>query len=235
MDKVFTKPIEKQFEFDENVATVFDDMLERSIPFYQEVMALICSVIVARAGKNARVLDLGCSTASTLLSLYQKSDKKLDLIGFDNSEAMLHQAHNKINAYGADIQLELGDILEIPLPRSDVIIANYMLQFIRPIHRTNFLKKIYHALKPKGLFIFSEKIVYNDNKLNKEMIDIYYEFKKIQGYSEFEISQKREALENILIPYREDENKTMVLDSGFKSVETIFKWGNFVTFVATKS
>ncbi|WP_331775886.1 carboxy-S-adenosyl-L-methionine synthase CmoA [Sulfurospirillum sp. 1612] len=235
MDKVFTKPIEKQFEFDENVATVFDDMLERSIPFYQEVIALICSVINARVKDNARILDLGCSTARTLLSLYQKSEKKLDLIGYDNSEAMLHQAHNKIKAYGADIKLELGDILEASLPKSDVIIANYMLQFIRPIHRVSFLKKIYNALQPGGLFIFSEKIVYNDNKLNKEIIDIYYDFKKTQGYSEFEISQKREALENILIPYTEDENKMMVRDIGFKRVETIFKWGNFVTFIATKA
>lgn len=228
------QPIEKQFEFDENVASVFDDMLERSIPFYKDVISLICSVVISSAKENSRVLDLGCSTANTLLSIYKKSNKKLDLIGFDNSEAMLHQAKNKIKAYGANIDLKLVDILEAELPKSDVVIANYMLQFIRPISRSPFLKTIYNAINDDGIFIFSEKIVYEDKKFNKDIIDIYYEFKKTQGYSEFEISQKREALENILIPYTEDENKTMILEVGFKKVETIFKWGNFVTFVALK-
>lgn len=235
MDKVFMHPIEKQFEFDENIAVVFDDMLERSIPFYKDVITLICNIILAYTKEGSRVLDLGCSTANTLLSLHKRSKKHLDLIGFDNAEAMLHQAKNKIQAYGADIKLELVDILDATFPKSDVIIANYMLQFIRPINRVLFLKKIFDSINNGGIFIFSEKIVYEDKKFNKDIIDIYYDFKKMQGYSEFEISQKREALENILIPYTEDENKTMVLEAGFEKIETVFKWGNFVTFVAFKT
>ncbi len=109
-----------------------------------------------------------------------------------------------------------------------------MLQFIRPIKRDDFIKNIYSSLKQDGLFFFSEKIVYSDKKLDKQMIDVYYNFKKSQGYSEFEIARKREALENVLIPYTEDENKQMALKAGFKTVETIFKWGNFVTFVAKR-
>jgi len=234
VDNIFKKPIKKQFEFDENIAVVFDDMLERSIPFYKEVVALICDVINSHVQKNSTILDLGCSTANTLLALQIKSNKNFKAIGYDNSEAMLEQAKKKINAYGVDIELKFADILETDLPNNDVTIANYMLQFIRPIERENFIRNIYNSLNQDGIFIFSEKIIYEDKKLNKNMIDIYYNFKKKQGYSEFEISQKREALENVLVPYSEEENKKLIIKSGFRTIETLFKWGNFVTFLAIK-
>ena len=233
-DKVFVKPISKQFEFDEDVAVVFDDMLERSIPFYKEVIELTCNQICLHVKSNATIVDLGCSTANTLLSLYKKSDKTYHLIGIDNSEAMLHLAKQKVSAYGAKIDLIEDDITSVALKNIDVVMANYMLQFIRPLQRADFVQKIYDALNDDGLFVFSEKIVLEDKVLNKQMIDLYYDFKRKQGYSDFEIAQKREALENVLIPYTEEENRDMLKSVGFKTVETIFKWGNFVTFIAKK-
>jgi len=234
MDKVFNESIEKQFEFDEKVASVFDDMLDRSIPFYKEVISLICEIIDANVSDNSVVVDLGCSTANTLLELSRKSDKNLDLIGYDNSDAMLCQARKKVAAFGADITLVNADILDLHFEKCGVVIANYMLQFVRPMMRTHLINKIYEGLEDDGLFIFSEKVIFEDKKLDKQMIDIYYDFKKSQGYSEFEISQKREALENILVPYTQKENIKMIQDAKFKQVEVIFKWGNFVTFLAKK-
>lgn len=233
MDKVFSKPIKKQFEFDESVASVFDDMLERSIPFYKEVVALVCDFIATNSKENSKIIDLGCSTANTLLHLYKKSHN-FNLIGIDNSTAMLEIAAKKVTAYGATIELLNDDITKADLSESDVIIANYMLQFIRPLDRNIFVKKIFDSLDVEGIFIFSEKIIFEDKVLNKQMIDLYYEFKKTQGYSEFEIAQKREALENVLVPYTEEENKKMIIDAGFKSIESLFKYGNFITFLAKK-
>ncbi len=235
MDKVFTKPIKKQFEFDADVAVVFDDMLERSIPFYKNVIELICKLLELHLGENAKIADLGCSTANTLLAIHRSSSKKYQLLGVDNAEAMLKLAHQKALAYGASIELIEADITDVKLEKQDAIIANYMLQFIRPIKRADFVKKIYDDLLPNGLFIVSEKVVVDDKVLNKQIIDIYYDFKRKQGYSDFEIAQKREALENVLIPYTEEENRQMLKDAGFSSVETLFKWGNFVTFIAKKS
>ncbi len=233
MDRVFSKPIKKQFEFDESVASVFDDMLERSIPFYKEVISLVCDLVELHCQKDATIIDLGCSTANTLLHLHQKSHL-YNLIGIDNSSAMLENAAKKISAYGAKIELINADMTKVDLKQADIIIANYMLQFIRPIERDGFVQKIYEALKDDGIFIFSEKIIFEDKLINKKMIDLYYKFKKEQGYSEFEISQKREALENVLVPYTEDENKKMILNCGFKSIESLFKYGNFITFIARK-
>jgi len=235
MDKVFAKPIEKQFEFDASVASVFDDMASRSIPFYKENLQLIASVLSKLLKPNSLVVDLGCSTANTLLALHRYSKVPLDLLGIDNAEAMLEIAYDKAKAYGAQIELQMEDITTCKLPSAHSFIANYTLQFIRPPKRSILVERVYDSLREDGYFVFSEKILYADKVLDKIMVDHYLEFKKTQGYSDFEISQKREALENVLIPYTEAENHEMVQKAGFSKVETLFKWGNFATFLAMKS
>ena len=233
-DKVFNKPIEKKFEFDEAVASVFDDMLSRSVPFYDEVRKLVISLILAEQKEGLKVLDLGSSTAKFLLDLHSKMDVNMQLKGLDNSQAMLDRAAQKCQAFGADIELELADMLTYDYKEEDIIVANYTLQFIRPLQRIELLRKLYNGLQKEGIFIFSEKVVFADKKLDKELIDIYYDYKKEQGYSEYEIAQKREALENVLVPFTIKENIQMCKDAGFKNVETVFQWANFVTFVVKK-
>jgi len=233
-DKVFSKPIEKKFEFDQAVASVFDDMLSRSVPFYDEVRKLIIDLILAEQEEGKKILDLGFSTAKFLLDLYSKMDARMELKGLDNSPAMLERAEQKCQAFGADIALELADMLTYDFKQEDIIVANYTLQFIRPMQRMELVRKIYNGLKEDGVFIFSEKVVFEDKKLDKQMIDIYYAYKKEQGYSEYEIAQKREALENVLIPFTIKENIHMCKEAGFRQINTIFQWANFVTFVAKK-
>ncbi len=233
-DKVFSKPIIKKFEFDDAVASVFDDMLSRSVPFYDDVRALVISLILAQQCDDKKVLDLGSSTAKFLLDLYSKMDTNMKLKGLDNSQAMLDRANQKCSAFGANIDLELADMLNYKYEDEDIIIANYTLQFIRPMQRVELIKDLYRSLNDDGMFIFSEKVVFDDKRLDKELIDIYYNYKKNQGYSEYEIAQKREALENVLIPFTIKENIQMCKEAGFKTVETVFQWANFVTFVAKR-
>jgi len=233
-DEVFTKEVNKKFEFDEAVASVFDDMLSRSVPFYDEVRKLVISLILAEQKEGLKVLDLGSSTAKFLLDLQSKAQVPMKLKGIDNSQAMLDRATQKCQAFGANVELELADMLEYNYDNEDVIIANYTLQFIRPMQRLELMKKIYEGLNNDGMFVFSEKIIFEDKTLDKEMINIYYTYKKEQGYSEYEISQKREALENVLIPFTIKENIQMCKDAGFTKIETVFQWANFVTFVVKK-
>jgi len=233
-DNIFEKPITKQFEFDENVASVFDDMLSRSVPFYNEMLNITTSFALKYTKENSSIYDLGCSTASTLINIANHSKDKLKLIGIDTSSAMLDRASHKAKGYGHEIEFIQDDIFNVELKSADVIISNYTLQFIRPLQREKLISKIYDALNEGQVFIFSEKVICEDKVLNKQFIDEYYNFKKEQGYSEFEIAQKREALENVLIPYTYDENQKMIKDAGFKHIECIFKWINFATFIAIK-
>lgn len=233
-DEVFKDKITKQFEFDESVASVFDDMLNRSVPYYKDTLNLTTSFALEYLEENDKVYDLGCSTATTLINIAKHSDKKLQLIGIDNSEAMLKRASNKSKAFGLDIRFKNSDIFDVEINNAKVIISNYTLQFIRPRQREELIKRIYDGLEEGGVFIFAEKVISEDKTLNKQFIDQYYDFKKEQGYSEYEIAQKREALENVLIPYSFDENKQMIKDAGFKHFDCLFKWINFATFIAIK-
>jgi tRNA (cmo5U34)-methyltransferase len=232
-DNVFVKPIEKQFEFDEEVASVFDDMLDRSVPFYKENLHLQIDILKDFLNDGDKVIDLGSSTGTFLIELAKKK-RNLNLIGIDNSEAMIKRAQNKAKAYGVNVKFINNDFLEYDLLGSKVIIANYTIQFVRPLKREKLIKKIYDSLNENGLFLMSEKLITEHKKLNKTMIDIYYEYKKRMGYSEFEIAQKREALENVLIPYTMQENIEMLKNAGFKNIEIIFRWNNFATFIAFK-
>ncbi len=233
-DKVFTKPIKKQFEFDEEVAAVFDDMLQRSVPFYSESQKITEFFALKQLEEGGIMYDLGCSTATLLLNIRRKLNSDATLIGLDNSEAMLDQARKKCEAYGADVEVQNADILDYDYEEADVFVSNYTLQFIRPLVREELVKKIASSLKKGGIFIFSEKVISHHPKLNKDLIECYYDFKKEQGYSQYEIMQKREALENVLVPYSEEENIKMALNCGFTHCEVVFRWSNFCTFIAIK-
>ncbi len=235
-DKVFNKPIKKQFEFDEEVAAVFDDMLQRSVPYYKDSQKITEFFVDKYLQNDGEILyDLGCSTASLLLNIQRNLKVDAKLIGLDNSKAMLEQAQKKIEAYNAkNIRVEEADILNYEYQNAKVFVSNYTLQFIRPLMREKLIQKIASFLECGGIFIFSEKVISHHPKLNKELIECYYDFKKEQGYSEYEIMQKREALENVLVPYSEEENIKMAKDAGFYHCEVVFRWANFATFIAIK-
>lgn len=233
-DEIFKKPIEKQFEFNEEVASVFDDMISRSIPGYENILDLTQKAILEYV-KEGTITDIGCSTANLLIALSQKTkDKNIKLIGVDDSESMLQIATKKAAAYEADIEFLCLDAINSDLPSSKAFVANFTLQFIRPMIREELAQKIFDSLEVGGIFLFAEKLISEDKKLNKFLIDSYHEYKKERGYSELEIMRKREALENVLVPYSEDENKTLCAKAGFYHVETLFKWCNFALFIALK-
>ncbi|TBR78918.1 carboxy-S-adenosyl-L-methionine synthase CmoA [Campylobacter novaezeelandiae] len=232
-DELFKQDLKKQFEFDKNVASVFDDMINRSVPFYKENLELCANLIAKIISKEAIICDLGCSSANFLIFLANLR-KDFKLFGVDNSPSMLDIARSKIKAYGLDVKFFEANLCEFDFFKSDVFVANYTLQFIRPPKRQELVNTIYKNLNENGVFIISEKILYEDAFLSKNIIELYADYKQKQGYSKFEIATKREALENVLIPYSENENFAMLKNAGFNKVESIFKWANFESFIAFK-
>ena len=233
-DSIFKNDFGAKFSFNKEVASVFDDMLPRSVPYYNENIALIAELLEGRRA----ICDLGCSTGNLLLYLAQKFPQST-LFGVDNSAPMLDIARAKANAYGAKVHFIKADILDFDFKVSqkdefDAIITNYTMQFIRPQKRESLCKKIHNSLQKNGIFIMSEKLVCEDKWLDKRLIDIYHAFKAQNGYSKTEISKKREALENILIPFSQNENVAMLENAGFRAVEVVFRFGNFATFIALK-
>lgn len=238
IDKLFTnKNASVDFTFNDKVAEVFDDMLERSVPCYRQVLDMTGKLLDSFVKDGDLIYDLGCSTGRPLIALAEMlRSKKLHYRGMDSSKAMINKAQLKAEMYSKQDQVsfELADITTADLEPCQAVLLNYTLQFLRPLKRTAFLKKIFETLRPGGILIVSEKIISHHPRLNRSFIDIYLDFKRQQGYSEIEITKKREALENILIPFSIEENLNQLQEAGFTNCESFFQWFNFVSFAAIK-
>ena len=229
--------VREDFRFNERVAEVFDDMLARSVPGYARVTEMTAQLLARFLTNGDRVYDLGCSTGATLLELARRLEPiGLHFTGVDNSAAMVAKARLKTEMYGKQNRLDFieQDIADVEFAGAGAVLLNYTLQFIRPLMRPIFLEKIYQGLRPGGVLVVSEKIIVPDPELNRAYIDFYLDFKRDQGYSEIEITRKREALENVLIPFSLDENRELLRRAGFTSFETFSQWFNFASFIAVK-
>lgn len=229
--------VPEDFVFNERVVEVFDDMLDRSIPFYQEVIKASAQLLDTLLQPGDTVYDLGCANGTSLLMFnHLLSHKKLQYIGLDNSGPMLDKARLKAELHSQQdsVSFALEDIISFDHPGAGGIILHYTLQFIRPLQRPAFLTRLFDSLRPGGVLLISEKVISHDRQLNRQFIDKYHQYKKSRGYSELEIAKKREALENVLIPFSVEENQAMLKKVGFSSIETFFRWFNFASLVAIK-
>jgi tRNA (cmo5U34)-methyltransferase len=232
-----TDTVPEDFTFSERVVEVFDDMLDRSVPFYQEVIKATAHLLRQHLQPGDTVCDLGCSTGTSLLQIARLLDgHHLHLVGIDSSPAMLEKARLKAEMYGRQqsIAFSLEDINQLDRPGTAAFIINYTLQFIRPLVRPTLVRNLFANLRPGGLLIVSEKTILPDGRLNRSFIEIYHDLKRERGYSELEIARKREALENILIPFSIEENIALLNKAGFHPVTPFFQWFNFSSFVACK-
>jgi len=226
------------FRFDQNVAGVFDDMVARSVPFYDELQRMTVEMARHFWQPGTSIVDLGCATGTTLAALIEAfQDTELDLVGLDNSEAMLDKARERLDALPCKARHRLicHDVNDgLPVEDPSVVIINWTLQFVRPLHRDRVIQDLYERLRPRGCLILMEKVLIEASLLNRLYIDLYYEFKQRQGYSQSEIAGKRESLENVLIPYRVEENLLLLRRNGFEIVDVFFRWYNWAGFLAIK-
>jgi len=225
------------FQFNRRVAEVFDDMLKRSVPCYSQVIEMTARILENFLISGDRVYDLGSSTGTTLIELARRLEHlKLKFTGFDNSAAMVEKATLKAEIYSKKERLKFKkkDITDLDLHQGGAIILNYTMQFISPEIRKDFLTKIHGFLRPGGVLVMSEKVILTDPALNRGFVEFYHDFKRSMGYSEIEISNKREALENVLIPFTAEENLALLKTAGFTNAQPFFQWFNFVSFVGIR-
>ncbi|OQY36545.1 MAG: carboxy-S-adenosyl-L-methionine synthase CmoA [Spirochaetaceae bacterium 4572_7] len=243
VDKVFNTPVDNvpPFSFNKKVAYVFDDMAERSIPFYKEVQIMLTDLALTFFQEGSKVYDLGCSTATTTALIYQglidRNITDFTIKGIDESNDMCEAARVKLDTLGASkdhVHITNGDFLTEDIKDASVVIMNYTLQFTDPLHRETLIKKIYDGLRHNGVLLITDKLLQSNTDISRTFIDKYYNLKRVNGYSELEISQKREALDNVLIPYTLEEETTLFKECGFKSIDAFFSWYNFTSFICMK-
>ena len=240
-DKVFATPRPRvdDFTFNNEVAAVFDDMVDRSVPFYQEIQRMVAELATDFAQPGTNLYDLGCATCTSFLRIdkVMPADAGVRFVGIDDSSEMLDKARAKLNAvkFTRPFHLEVADLNSgVDVSNASVVLMVLTLQFIRPLYRERLLKSLWNGLADNGCLIVVEKVLGENSTFNRLFIKHYYEMKMRNGYSELEIAQKREALENVLVPYRLEENKELFRGAGFRHVDTFFKWYNFCGMVALK-
>lgn len=238
-DRIFKEKREliENFNFGKETAEVFDDMLDRSVPFYAEVQRMMGEIATDFAVPGTNLYDLGCSTGTTLLWLDRSLPEDINFVGVDSSPEMLDQARKKLAEHGFTRPHELVcQNLDngVAIVNASVVVMNLTLQFIRPLYRDRLIQGIANGTNAGGCLLLVEKVLGQDSTLNRLFIKYYYDFKKRNGYSEMEIAQKREALENVLIPYHFEENRELLLRNGFKACDVFFRWYNFCGMLAIK-
>jgi tRNA (cmo5U34)-methyltransferase len=194
-------------------------------------------LLAGRFGQdNSYCYDLGCSLGAASLAMHQQiKAENCQIVAIDNSEAMVSRFRSGLQAMpGAQIDVQCADIRDIEIVSASVVVLNFTLQFIPIEDRELLLAKIWQGLLPGGLLILSEKLAFDDDKQHELQMDMHHLFKKAQGYSDMEISQKRTALENVLIAESFAIHRQRLNKVGFSSVEVWFQYFNFASMIALK-
>lgn len=223
------------FVFDETVAAVFPDMIKRSVPGYPAIVNMIQLLAERYAQPRSALLDLGCSLgASTVALALGGAGRDCRVIGVDNAPAMLSRARAMLSATYPEIVWSCTDVRDTPIVDASIVALNFTLQFLPPADRLPLLARIHAGLRPGGILILSEKIAGEDDAADRLLIEMHHAFKRANGYSELEISRKRSALENVLVPEKLSMHQQRLRAAGFARADLWFQCFNFVSLVALK-
>lgn len=236
-DLVYVEPREtvSDFVFDEDVARVFPDMIRRSVPGYATVLNMLPVLASSHVQPGTRCYDLGCSLGAASVAM-QKGIKAPDcrILAVDNSPEMLAEAAKHLDRETRDtpIQLLCADLVDIGIHNASMVVLNFTLQFVPPGQRLGVLQRIRKGLVPGGILVLSEKISFSDPEQESMQIEMHHAFKRANGYGDLEISQKRSALERVLIPETLEQHLKRLDRAGFSHACLWFQCFNFVSLVA---
>ncbi len=239
-DEIYASPLNEiiDFDFDEKVAEVFPDMIQRSVPGYGTMISTIGILAAKYAQPNSRCYDLGCSLGAVSLSMRQRINQPdCTIIAVDNSEAMVERGLELLasdSSSRVSVEMVCADIQDIAIEDASVVVLNFTLQFIPLDDRLALITRIYQGLKPGGVLILSEKMAFDDQAKQDFHTEAHHNFKRANGYSDLEISQKRTALERVMIPESLTCHKQRLQEAGFPMSEVWFQCFNFASMVAIK-
>ena len=239
-DEIYRKTLDElaQFAFDDSVASVFPDMIKRSVPGYTTIIAMTGLLAEKYALPGSKLYDLGCSLGASSLAMRQQvKQQDCQLIAIDSSAAMLERCQNIIDtdAHELPVSMVCADIADVAISDASVVVLNFTLQFIAVEQRDEVMQRIYQGLRPGGIMILSEKVSFEDRHLDELNIDLHHQFKRANGYTDMEISQKRSALENVMIPDTLETHKERLHHAGFSHHEVWFQCFNFCSLLAWKN
>jgi tRNA (cmo5U34)-methyltransferase len=225
------------FAFTDAVADVFPDMIRRSVPGYDALISLLGVLADQYVQENSRVYDLGSSLGASTLAIYPHvKERQVEFICVDNSAAMTQRCKTLLQQYipAANVKLQCANIETTSITNASLVIINFTLQFLPQAQRLNLLKKVYVGMHSGAALVLSEKLQFADPVQQQQYTELHHQFKRANGYSDLEISQKRAALEQVLIPDTLEEHTQRLEAAGFKQISIWFQSLNFISLLAIK-
>lgn len=225
------------FSFDSQVAEVFDDMARRSIPGYELILATLADLAPRVVTAGSHVYDLGCALGAATHAVRQGlGPTPAQLIAVDNSAAMAERCQRHLASWRSPLSVEVRceDIRTTAMSNASLVLLNFTLQFVPPEERQAQLERIFAALNPGGVLLLAEKIRVEPASMNELVVELHHSFKRRNGYSELEISQKRSALENVMRIDSLETHQQRLAAVGFTPVVTAVQALNFVALLAIK-
>jgi len=238
-DSLYADPLSEHglFAFDDSVASVFPDMIKRSVPGYATIVSMTGLLAGKYAIAGSTLYDLGCSLGASTLAMRQNLRQgDCRIISVDNSPAMLQRCKSIIDTdtHDTPVSLMCADIQDVAIENASVVVLNFTLQFIPRELRDEIIARICRGLLPGGIMVLSEKLVFEDPHLDALNIELHHQFKRANGYSELEVARKRTALENVLLPETLNQHRQRIADAGFTSCDVWFQCFNFASLIALK-
>ena len=230
---------DRPFRFNAAVAEVFPDMLRRSIPGYAASIEAISSLAARYVSAGSTCYDLGCSLgAATLAMRAGISVPGCQIIAVDNAAAMVERCRDIVatnsDQHRTSVEVRQADIRDTDIENASMVVMNYTLQFLDVGARDAIVQRIFDGLLPGGLFVLSEKVVDEDTHMEDLLVDLHHEHKRRNDYSQLEISRKRAALENVLLPESVAVHRARLAAAGFAHSAVWLRYFNFVSIVAIK-
>ncbi len=238
-DRLFATPQAEiaDFRFDDRVAAVFDDMIERSVPGYRTIVTAIGLLAERLAQPDSHLYDLGCSLGAASFAMARRiTAPGCTLFAVDNAWPMIRRLRRRLDRIPLPVPVlpVCADLADIRICNASMVVLNFTLQFIPPVRRLPLLAHIHRGLRPGGALVLSEKIALEDPGQQRLFTELHHAFKRARGYSDLEIAQKRAALENVLIPESLPRHVERLQQAGFSNVEVWFRYFNFVSLIALK-
>ena len=244
MNKIDNLTFNNKWEFNEEVASCFGDMITRSVPQYHIIQDLIIDLINSYISNNnieaLSVVDLGCSNGLMIKKLCDNLKNKLNklsIVGIDNSEPMIKEAKEFLKT---EIDLDLVKLLNANIMNSsfcdkfNIITSVLTLQFVPTIQRPKIVKQAYKSLKDNGIFIMVEKVIAEDKDIDKILVDNYYKLKYSNGYTKEQVESKRQSLDGVMTPMTSSFNKELLKQAGFTKIDSFWRYLNFEGYIAIK-
>lgn len=236
-DSIYAAPRDMivDFVFDESVTQVFPDMIRRSVPGYDAVVALTGLFAERYAQAHSHCYDLGCSLGATTLAMRRRiAVEACRVIAVDNSTFMTERCRENLSAESSDVPVDVvcADIRDVEIQRASLVAINFTLQFIERDQRLSLLQGVANGMLPGGVLVLSEKVTFDDRDAQQFHQEMHLGFKRANDYSDMEISQKRAALERVLVPDSIDTHLARLRSAGFRQAHLWYQCFNFVSLAA---